>query len=314
METIKINDRQAWLRERLRDVTSTEVSALYGLNPYQTAFELYHRKKDQVVEEIEPSERMRWGSRLESAIAHGVAEDQGWHISKMDLYIRRPEHRLGSSFDFEILDDNDSGFGLLEIKNVSERSFREHWQDHGQDALIAPAHIELQLQHQMLVSGRPWGVIVALVGGSEARIARREADPAIWDSIIATVAAFWKRVKAGNAPAIQTDADVQFALRRLHALANAGEEVDASEEVERLLDEYEAVSKAIKQHEQQRDWIKAQILERVGPASRVRCSAGTLNLAMTKDVQPTVITPEMVGQTFGGRKGYRQFRFSRKEA
>ena len=64
-----ITDKQSWLENRLLDVTSTEVSALFNLNPYQTEFELYHQKKDKVVVAISDNERMAWGRRLEDSIA-----------------------------------------------------------------------------------------------------------------------------------------------------------------------------------------------------------------------------------------------------
>lgn len=74
-------DKQEWLKKRLDDITSTEVSALFGLSPYSTEFELWHRKKSREVVELASNERMVWGSRLESAIAGGIASDQGWEVS-----------------------------------------------------------------------------------------------------------------------------------------------------------------------------------------------------------------------------------------
>ena len=77
IETIIPEDNKHWLQLRTRDVTSTEVSALFGLNPWMTEFELWHNKKSQAVIEIEDNERMKWGRRLEDPIAQGVAEDTG---------------------------------------------------------------------------------------------------------------------------------------------------------------------------------------------------------------------------------------------
>jgi len=102
IETIEIKSQEEWLQQRAKDVTSTEVSALYGLSPYLTEFELFHNKRDQVVVRLEPNERMKWGNRLEAAIAHGAAEDQGWDISKFNVYMRDMDARIGSSFDFQI--------------------------------------------------------------------------------------------------------------------------------------------------------------------------------------------------------------------
>ena len=45
VKEIPITNKQDWLEYRLLDVTSTEVSALFNVNPYQTEFELYNQKK-----------------------------------------------------------------------------------------------------------------------------------------------------------------------------------------------------------------------------------------------------------------------------
>ena len=44
-ESYPITDKQSWLENRLLDVTSTEVSALFDVNPWQSQFELYDQKK-----------------------------------------------------------------------------------------------------------------------------------------------------------------------------------------------------------------------------------------------------------------------------
>ena len=59
IETIQIQDRDQWLAERVKDVTSTEVSALYGLNPYKSEFELFHEKRDGQIVQIQQNERMK---------------------------------------------------------------------------------------------------------------------------------------------------------------------------------------------------------------------------------------------------------------
>ena len=68
LKEIPITNKQDWLENRLLDVTSTEVSALFNVNPYQTEFDLYHQKKDKVVVNIEDNERMAWGRRLKDGM------------------------------------------------------------------------------------------------------------------------------------------------------------------------------------------------------------------------------------------------------
>ena len=45
VKEIPITNKQDWLENRLLDVTSTEVSCLFNLNPYKSEFELYNEKK-----------------------------------------------------------------------------------------------------------------------------------------------------------------------------------------------------------------------------------------------------------------------------
>ena len=51
-ERIERTSEQAWLQQRAKDVTSTEVSALFGLSPYMTEFELWHRKANAEIVRI----------------------------------------------------------------------------------------------------------------------------------------------------------------------------------------------------------------------------------------------------------------------
>ena len=60
-EVIITRDEQHWLELRTKDLTSTDIAALFGLSPYKTAFELFHEKRDGQVVKLKPNERMKWG-------------------------------------------------------------------------------------------------------------------------------------------------------------------------------------------------------------------------------------------------------------
>ena len=309
-ETIKITSREQWLAERAKDVTSTEVSALFGLSPYMTEFELYHQKRDGVVVTLEETERLKWGQRLEAAIAHGAAEDMGWEIAKMDVYVRDQAARMGSSFDFEILSLSD-GPGILEVKNVDRLAYRQNWLDDGKGNIEAPEHIELQTQHQMAVTGRAWCAIVVLVGGNEQKIVLRNRDDAIGAKLRDKVIAFWERVQSGRAPAPDYEQDAEYIIKR--SRANEGEDMQADAELAEMIRLYQYVSRECSDLEKIKERRKAEILDRIGTASRVFTEFCTLTCGQVQDAPAVVITPEMVGQTIGGRKGYRSFRFNAKK-
>ena len=300
-----INDRDTWLAARRADVTSTEVAALFGLSPYTTEFELWHKKSANSADDFTASERMRWGTRLESAIAYGVAEDRGWAVAPLAVYMRRPAERIGSSFDYEVVSGPEAG-AILEIKNVDGR-FGGQWAE-GE----APAHIEMQVQHQMLVAGRKKCWIGALVGGNTQVVLERAADPDVAALISSRVEEFWAQVAAGTPPRPDFARDADYIVRRLRGYADQAKAIEASPRVEALLESYLELGAQAAAVQGLRDAAKAAILMEIGDAARVTASFGSLSAAMTRAWPATVVTQEMVGTSIGGRSGYRNFRFTKR--
>lgn len=314
VEVIKIESEQQWLGERVKDITSTEVSALYGLSPYKTEFELFHEKRDGQVIKFQPNERMKWGTRLESIIAQGAAEENGWEIEPLKVYMRDMDVRIGSSFDFEIK-SSANGRGILEIKNVDSLQYMRNWIDDGAGNIEAPEHIEMQIQHQMEVAGYDWTALVALVGGNELKVVYRNRDREIGADIRAKVTAFWDRVKSNTPPSADYSKDADFIIKQLYGKANEGEILDATNDpaIGELLKQYRFVSSEVSGLEAIKDSYKAQILEKIGTASKVLTPYGSLSCGMVKDSVGTLITADMVGTYSGARKGYRSFRFTPKK-
>lgn len=312
IETIKIESHEQWLKDRSKDITSTEIAALYGLSPYLSEFELYHNKKDNVIVRIQPNERMRWGTRLESAIAYGAAEDQGWDISKLNVYMRDTEARIGSSFDFKI-NSTSNGAGIMEIKNVDRLQYMKSWVDDGEGNIEAPEHIELQIQHQMEVSGYEWTALVALVGGNEQKIILRNRDREIGKDIRQRVAAFWERVQNNTAPSPDYTVDAEFIIKQLRADSEPNLVLESNADLDQLIEQYNFLSGSIKSQTALKDATKAQILERIGKASKVISPLGTISCGAVKGSVGTLITPDMLGTYVGARDGYRSFRFTAKK-
>jgi hypothetical protein len=63
-----------------------------------------------------------------------------------------------------------------------------------------------------------------------------------------------------------------------------------------------------------KDQRRAEILERIGTASKVVTSFGSLSCGNVKGKAGTLITPAMIGTTVGTSEGYRQFRFYPKKS
>lgn len=313
-EIVEYASEAEWLAHRAVDVTSTESAALFGMSPYVTRFELWHRKKTGAAPEFKENERMKWGSRLESAIAYGIAEDKGWKVRPLKVYMRDADLRMGSSFDFLIEDDGSGQPALLEIKNVDSLAFKRGWIEHDDGTLEAPEHIEVQVQHQMAVSGYRRAYIGALVGGNTVQVIQREADEDVIAGLRQAVSEFWRSIDEGKEPDPVMPDDAA-AVIRLNQYAEPDKVVDltGSDVMEDLLREYRHVCNERDSYKDLAEVCKAKILAHIQDAERVICGDLEIRASMVADSPPTVITAEMVGQQYGGRKGYRAFKVQQRK-
>lgn len=315
-QTITPRDHEHWLSLRAQDLTSTDVAALFGMSPYKTKFELWHEKRSGEPVRIAQNDRMKWGSRLEASIAAGIAEDQGWIIRPFKEYVRDPELRIGSSFDFLIYSPTGSATAydaILEIKTVDALAFRNGWTVTG-DFIEAPAHIELQVQHQLLVSGLSVAYIGVLIGGNDVRILQRKADDGVHAAIRAKAAEFWRSIADNTPPDPVMPADAA-AVIRLNSYAEPGRLRDArgDEVIASAIADYARIGREIEDLQAIRDSRKAEILTMIGDAEKVLANGFTISAGMVADSPGTLVTPDMVGQYVGGRRGYRNFRVTSKK-
>lgn len=266
MQSIKPTSHEHWLELRSKDLTSTEISSLFNLSPYMTEFELHHRKASGAVITIEESERMYWGNKLQDAIAEGIAEKKGWKIRRMDEYARIPELRIGSSFDYMVLEPTP---GLLEIKNVDGIVFKDGWEADDDGNLEAPPHIELQVQHQLMITGMPVCWIGTLVGGNKIQILERRPDERIWNEIKEKAAEFWGRIDRGEDPNPDFVRDAEF-ISQLYGFAEPGKVIDVEfdEDFAELAGSHRHIGQEIKRLEELRDACKAQMLMKMGDAEK----------------------------------------------
>ncbi len=296
---IPINDSH-WLDLRAQDLTSTDIAALFGCSPYLTEFECWHRKKDKLIVKLQPNERIRWGNRLESAIARGIADDHAMEIRPMKEYIRIPELKLGSSFDFSVEKSDHVEEGILEIKNVDALQFKDGWIVDG-DKVEAPLHIELQAQHQLLVSGRQYLAIGALVGGNRVVLIHREADLEVHRAIITKAEAFWKSIDEGIVPSPNFEKDASF-ISSLYKYAEPGKILEADKKIESLADMYKTLSDELKRVTSAKDAIKAEILTIIKDAEKVKSDKFTISAG--------IVAPAEISYT---REGYRSFKLTWKK-
>jgi len=275
--------REDWLTIRARDITATEVPALFGVSPYTTPFELFHRKHGNIHVEIEENERMKWGTRLESAIARGICEDNGWTIIDGGRFIYINDCGLGCSPDY-IVEDATGRRGILEVKNVDWLAHKRSW-----DEEEAPPHIEFQLQTQLELSEFEWGAIGALIGGNEPRVIMRDRDIGVGKAIRSRVAEFWSRTEPYPADYL-ADADT---IKLLYKHAEVGKVKDVDAIGSALIEASRNAKLAAKIAKEDADRTSAELLEWIGDAEtvmgdgKIAVRASTVHVkGRTQEVKP----------------------------
>lgn len=284
-EIITPKDKEHWLAERAKDITSTEVSALFGLSPYTTEFEVWHRHQKNEIHTIDENERMKWGTRLESAIAEGVGQDNNWTVKPFKDYVRIPELQMGASFDYKIFESlamtAPKVLALLEVKNVDALQFKEKWEFGDDGELEAPLHIEMQVQYQMLVSDVAEAYIAALVGGNTVHLLKRQVDQDIAKSIQEKVFEFWASIRKGKAPDPDFNRDAKF-ISKLYQSVSKDSIIESTtdDRIHCLAEQYKVASDAEKAAKEQKQAAKAEMLTLIGEANKVKGDGFSISAGM----------------------------------
>jgi predicted phage-related endonuclease len=311
--------REAWLALRRKNINSTECAALFGLSPYQTALELALTKAGKIDEEVIDNDRTTWGQRLQAVIADGVIQDYGVNALPSLDYIEMEGLRIGSSFDYEIFSSvilpraeheakfgalnelqryaADYGPGLLEVKNLDGRQFANDWHvvtnEDGEKQLEAAPHIEIQLQHQMMVRGVAWGAIAVLVNGNSLKILLRMADEVVHAMIVKRCAALWADIAVGKFPPADLPADADV-LKRLYNFGEPGTFYDGTgdELLAKACAEYTSYNAAAKTNEELKRVAYAEVLNIIRDNEKAVTAGFKISTWM---VEPRTQTVEIPG-------------------
>lgn len=297
-ETHLFQNEADWLAARKKFVTSTEAAALFGAGAFiKTAFELYHLKKGTIQPAAFDDEntRIKWGVRLEAAIANGIADDLGLVVEPFKSFMTMPEFGLAASFDFAIVglvegaDENEArrmfrehGKGVLEIKNIDSLQFKRGWLEDG-EALEAPIQYEMQIQTQMEVADMGWGILAPLVGGNTPKPIIRIRDLAAGEAIRTKARDLWRDISIGREPQpdFTKDGDTIAKVFR----DNDGSSIDLSDNARlaELCRTYKAAGAEEKAAKERKDAAKAEILTIIKAAKAIAYAGGKISAGTNKE-------------------------------
>lgn len=184
-----------WLLQRREGIGSSDCAAVIGLDRYETALGLWLDKTGQIplLSDLD-SEQAEWGRLLEPVIRDRAAERLGLEVRLCGGLAHRGRPWQRASLDGVLMVEGEPI--PIEVKSTSQYLAGD-WADDQ-----VPDRAELQVQHQLAVTGAPYGYVAGLIGGNRLVVRRVDRDPELIAHIIREEARLWQHVLDGTPPAV----------------------------------------------------------------------------------------------------------------
>lgn len=270
-------------------IGASEISAIAGLNPYASPWDIYLRKIGETADQQE-SPPMEWGIRLEPAIRQAYADKHQCSVIVPDTSMFHRDHSWARATPDGIVIDPEASTGpdawraLVQCKNVGTW-VEKAWRD------APPRYVQLQEQWEMFVTGLARADVAVLIGGNDFRVYTVYRDDSLITDLVEIAADFWNRVETKRPPEIDgSEACAAHFEKKL--LARRGPiELIADENTEFLFQEWRKLRARMRDDESREAVIRNRVrAELAGAAAeRLHSTIGTAVL-MARGGTPRIDT------------------------
>ena len=303
--------RETWLDVRRQGIGSSDAATAVGLNPYQSQLELWMHKtgKGDLLPSIDPLDEttpMYWGTLLEPIVAAHYTKRTGNRVRRVNAVLGHPQIPwMLANIDREVVGAPD--VQILECKTAGMNGAKL-WKDG------VPEYIQLQVMHQLAVTGKLAADVAVLICGQELQIHRIERDETMISQLIALEEQFWALVKSDTAPSADASDSAATALRCLYP-QDSGADIDLSEDeaASSQFAQLLQVRERLTACEEQEALLKHQIQQQMGTASFARFAGGSVSWKRSKDSKAFNAAllqeehPELAKAYMGTKPGSRRF-------
>lgn len=278
------DDRDAWLAERRKDVTGSEIGALFGVHRYLTPAQLYAEKIGALPDDKQLTGPLVRGVKLESFVAEEIGRRHPeWQVYKATNYYRDKKHRVGGTPDYLVNCGpitNRNPHRVLEIKTVGASDFLNIWRGGDPEGEICPEPWQIMqcLTYQHL-TGWQGGIIAVMVVGEWAPLEIHEIqvprNDKLIDRMLNRVGDFWEAVDGGHVPEFDYSRDMAT-IKALYASAIPGTNLDLTWDTELpiLLHEREGLKTREREAKRELEEVEARIRAKIGDAESVTAAGG----------------------------------------
>lgn len=275
---IRPANREEWLTHRQEGIGSSEVATILGLNPWETPYQLWRRKKGLDAPK-EETFAMKAGHYLEDAVSMFWHDETGRDIIKRSaidwliLNADKPYMRVSPDRTYWLSDSRkNSDKGILECKTtqmtIDEEDLPKHW--------------FCQLQYQLGVAELEQGSLAWLCSGRQFGYKDIALVPDFFQWIEEEVTKFWVDNIQGNIePDATSVADVLLKYNR----HTDGKIIEVADDIYTAVNDLKALKEQIAQLDEQKESLEEKIKLGFGDAEAI--SYGGQTIATWKAPKPS---------------------------
>lgn len=243
--------REEWLKYRTKGIGGSDVSIIAGINHFKSVHQLWLEKTGQTEPEQTDSEFAHFGTLLEPIVRKAFMERTGIKVRQKHMLLQSSDYPfMFADLDGEINDNGEKA--IFEAKTASAYK-QEVWEEG------IPAEYMLQIQHYMAVTGAKKTYVAALVGGNHFYHYEVARDDEMISKIIVMEKYFWETYVIGGVEPVPDGSDATTAyFNDRYAISN-GKTVELPDEVLPICNEYEELSRKLKEIETAKNAVGNQI-------------------------------------------------------
>ena len=273
--------RDAWLQVRRGGIGGSDAAAAVGLNPYKSQLELWLEKtgRDEHLPQPDPhdmSSPMYWATALESLVAHQYSHQTGRQVRRVNAVLQHPQEPwMIVNLDREVIGSPE--VQILECKTAGLNGARL-WRDG------VPEYVQLQVMHQLAVTGHQAADVAVLICGQEMQVHRIERDETMIAQLIELERQFWGWVERDQPPPADGSESAATALQCLYP-RDSGQRLDLSTDPElgAVFDELVALRHTLDAGAQRESELRQRLQQRMGDASLAVFATGEISWKRSKD-------------------------------
>ncbi|WP_369072959.1 YqaJ viral recombinase family protein [Burkholderia gladioli] len=273
--------RADWLSVRRTGIGSSDAAAAVGLSPYVSPLELWLDKTGRAEGMSGPAagdtnSPTTWGTLLEPIVAAVYTRITGNRVRKINAVLRHPTIPwMLANIDREVVGARD--VQILECKTAGEHGARL-WRDG------VPEYVELQVQHQLAVTGKTAAHVAVLLCGQTLEVFRVERDDALISRLIELEERFWRcYVETDTPPPADGSESADQALRHLYPGNGGTVDFTGERHLSSVFADLVTVRAEIERRQVIEAELKQTIQQAMGEATRAVFETGSVSFRRSRD-------------------------------